>query len=130
MNDFYLEKNIYYHDTDAGGVVYYGSYLKHLEESRAECMKDMGIDFVAYAKNGFIFPVVHLEIDYRKPARYGDRVRIFTWPEVAGKASLEFRQEIRIGDKTLLVCKVVCACVNRDLKPTRLPEYIVNKLTP
>ncbi|MFH1093889.1 MAG: Tol-Pal system-associated acyl-CoA thioesterase, partial [Candidatus Omnitrophota bacterium] len=31
-----LEKKIYYHDTDAGGVVYYANYLKHLEEGRTE----------------------------------------------------------------------------------------------
>ena len=26
MNDFYFEKKICYHATDAGSVVYYGSY--------------------------------------------------------------------------------------------------------
>lgn len=28
-----MEKRIFYHDTDAGGIVYYGNYLKYLEEA-------------------------------------------------------------------------------------------------
>ncbi|MFH1046318.1 MAG: tol-pal system-associated acyl-CoA thioesterase, partial [Candidatus Omnitrophota bacterium] len=31
-----INKRIYYHDTDCGGVVYYGNYLKYCEEGRSE----------------------------------------------------------------------------------------------
>ena len=34
-----MEKKIYYHDTDAGGVVYYANYLKYLEEARTEFLE-------------------------------------------------------------------------------------------
>lgn len=130
MNKTYFEKRIYYHDTDAGGVVYYGSYLKHLEEARTEYFRSLGIDLVEYAKNGIIFPVVHLELDYKSPARYGDIIRVFTTPEKVGNASLNFTQEIRRGEVTLVTAKVVWACVNKDLKPTRIPEEIRSKITP
>ncbi len=129
MKDFYIEKKIYYHDTDAGGVVYYGSYLKHLEESRTEYFSSIGVDLVKYAKNGLIFPVVHLEMDYKKPARYGDTIKVFTWPENIGNASLALKQEIRLGETLLVICKVTWACVNIALKPTRIPEEIRSKLT-
>jgi len=128
MSDFYLKKKIYYHDTDAGGVVYYGAYLKHFEEARTEYFRSLGIDLVEYSKNGIIFPVVHLEIDYKSPARYGDEVRIFTKPEKVGNASLNFIQEIKRGETTLVICKIVWACVNKDLKPTRIPEAIRSKI--
>ncbi len=36
MGEFQIEKTVYYHDTDSGGVVYYANYLKHLEEARTE----------------------------------------------------------------------------------------------
>lgn len=125
---FYLEKKIYYHDTDAGGVVYYGAYLKHFEEARTEYFRSLGVDLVEYSKNGIIFPVVHLEIDYKSPARYGDQIQIFTRPEKVGNASLNFVQEIKRGETTLVIGKVVWACVNRDLKPTRIPEDIRSKI--
>ena len=123
-----MEKRIYYHDTDAGGVVYYGAYLKHLEEARTEYFRSLGVDLVEYAKDGTIFPVVHLEIDYKSPARYGDVIRVFTRPEKVGNASLRFIQEIKRGETTLIIAKITWACVNKDLKPTRIPEAIRLKI--
>jgi len=128
MSGFYLEKKIYYHDTDAGGVVYYGSYLKHLEEGRTEYFRSLGIDIAEYARNGIIFPVVRLEIDYKKPARYGDTVRIFTRPEMLGNASLHFFQEIKRGEDILVYARIIWACVNKDMKPTRIPAEIREKI--
>ncbi len=97
--DFYIEKKIYYHDTDAGGVVYYASYLKHLEEGRTEYCRGKGIDLAEYAASGTIFPVVHLEVDYKSPARYGDTIRVLTRPEKVGNAYLCFSQEIKVGER-------------------------------
>ena len=37
-----MEKRIYYHDTDAGGIVYYGQYLCYLEEARTEFLETRG----------------------------------------------------------------------------------------
>ncbi|MBU1869240.1 MAG: acyl-CoA thioesterase, partial [Candidatus Omnitrophica bacterium] len=37
-----MKKRIYYHDTDAGTVVYYGNYLKFLEEARTEYLEERG----------------------------------------------------------------------------------------
>ncbi|MFH1190058.1 MAG: thioesterase family protein [Candidatus Omnitrophota bacterium] len=128
MSDFYIDKRMYYHDTDAGGVVYYGAYLKHLEEARTEYFRSIGVDLVEYAKNGVLFPVVHIEVDYKCSAKYGDLIRVFTRPEKVGNASLDFTQEIKRGETTLLKCKAVWACVNGNLKPTRIPEDIRSKI--
>jgi acyl-CoA thioester hydrolase len=120
---FSIEKKIYYHDTDAGGVVYYASYLKHLEEGRTEYCRSVGVDIAGYAKSGIIFPVVHLEIDYKSPARYGDTISVFTKPEKAGNASLSFVQEIKNGETLILKAKTVWACVKSNiLRPVRIPE--------
>ena len=36
--------NIYWEDTDAGGVVYYANYLKFLERCRTDWLRAIGID--------------------------------------------------------------------------------------
>ena len=128
-NTHYKENKIYYHDTDAGGVVYYANYLKHLEEGRSEFMLTRGINTVKYASEGFIFPVVHLEVDYKSPARYGDVIRVYTRSEKVGNASVSFSQEIKIGDRTLLEARIVWACVGPDMKPKRVPEAVRKALT-
>jgi len=128
MSDFYLEKKIHYHDTDAGGIVYYGSYLEHLEEARTEYCGSRGINITEYGANGIVFPVVHLEIDYKSPAKYGDIIRVYTRTEKVGSASVHYLQEIKKDDRVILIARVVCACVNKDLKPVRIPETIRTKI--
>ncbi|MDD5422748.1 MAG: YbgC/FadM family acyl-CoA thioesterase [Candidatus Omnitrophica bacterium] len=122
MNDIHLEKKIYYHDTDAGGVVYYASYLKHLEEARTEYFRAIGIDIAGYARQGVIFPVVHLEVDYKSPARYADTVKIFTKVEKMGNCSIDIMQEIKKGDVVLVKARTVWACVSAQMKPRRIPD--------
>lgn len=122
MADFHIEKKMYYHDTDAGGVVYYGSYLKHLEEGRNEYCLSRGIDLVEYAANGVIFPVAHLELDYKRPARYGDTVQIFNRVDKIGRCSLDFYQEIKRGETILVIAKTLWVCVNKDMKPQAIPD--------
>jgi len=124
MEGHYIEKKIYYHDTDAGGVVYYANYLKHLEEARFEFCLSRGVSMVESAKEGAIFPVVHFEIDYKAPARYGDVVRIFTSVEKIGFSSIHFLQEMKRGELTLIKAKTVWACVNEALKPRPMPDKI------
>ncbi len=128
MEDFYIENKIYYHDTDAGGVVYYARYLEHLEEARSEYCRSKGVDLVKLASGGIIFPVVRLEIDYRAPARYGDLVKIYTRVEKVGNASICFSQDIKNGDRVILNAKTVWACVSRDLKVQRVPDDVKGKL--
>lgn len=128
MADHYIDKKIYYHDTDAGGVVYYAKYLEHLEEGRFEFCLSKGVNIVESAKEGAIFPVVHFEIDYKSPARYGDQIRIFTSIEKIGFSSIHFLQEIKKGDIMLIKAKTVWACVNEALKPQAIPDKIKQML--
>lgn len=129
MEDHCIKKKIYYHDTDAGGVVYYANYLKHLEEGRSEFCLSRGVSMAEAAKKGAIFPVVHLEIDYKSPARYGDIVDVFTRIEKIGFSSVHFTQEIKKGDKLLIKAKTIWACVNEALKPQPIPEEIKDALS-
>lgn len=124
MSSGHLEKRIYYHDTDCGGVVYHASYLKHLEEGRTEFLRAMGIDIGELAHQGTIFPVVRLEVDYKSSARYADVIQIITSIEKLGYASMHFEQEIKRGDDLLLKAKVVCACVDAGLKAKPIPAEL------
>jgi len=129
MAEHFIEKKIYYHDTDAGGVGYYVNYLEHLEEGRFEFCLSKGVSMVEAAKKGAIFPVVHFEIDYKAPARYGDVIRIFTVIGKIGFSSIHFLQEIKRGELTLVKARTVWACVNEALKPQAIPKEIKQALS-
>ena len=112
----------------AAGVVYHAAYLDHLEEGRTEFLRGKGIDVGELARQGTIFPVVHIEVDYKCPAVYGDTIRIMTSIEKVGHASINFDQEIKKGGTLLLRAKVVCACVDSSLKAKPIPDTELSKL--
>ena len=124
MGKNYIQKKIYYHDTDAGGVVYYANYLRHLEEARHEYCLSKGVNIPEYAEKGVLFPVAHLEIDYKAPARYSDIIHIFTDIEKTGFSSVHFLQEIKRGKTAIVLARIVCACVNSGLKPIAMPDKV------
>ena len=121
-----IEYRACYEDTDSGGVVYYGNYLRYFERGRTEHLRQLGYTVKEFEDRGFLFPVVRAELNYRSPGFYDDLMRIETEVENVGKTSITFRHRIfRHGDDTLLVeGSATVVCVGRDLRPRRIPAEI------
>ena len=73
-----MKKTIFYHDTDCGGVVYYGNYLKFFEEARTLYMQERGFSIPDLMKKGLFFVVARQETEYKYPVRYGDVIDVDT----------------------------------------------------
>lgn len=115
---------VYYEDTDCGGVVYYANYLKFMERSRTELLRDLGIDQVVYQKQGIFFVVIDAHIRYRSPARYDDLLTIDSSVIDLTSATVVFETRI-YRDHTLLVKgEVKLACMNADGHARKIPEEI------
>jgi len=119
-----IVKKIYYHDTDAGGIVYYANYLKFLEEGRTEFCFHHGIDKALLGAQDILFVVAHVDINYKAPARYLETVEVSTCVEKTGRVSIEFLQQVTRGDKLLVEARVTWVCVNKELRPRPVPEDI------
>lgn len=115
---------VYYEDTDAGGVVYYANYLRFMERARTEFLRDYGIDVAKYHEEGHFFVVVHLDINYRHPARLGDLIKVTTEIIEITNASITLRHEIFKEDILLVEAKVKIAYINKKGRPQRLPEEL------
>jgi tol-pal system-associated acyl-CoA thioesterase len=124
---------IYWEDTDAGGIVYYANYLKFMERARTEWLRALGIEQeVLQAEQRLMFVVVHADVSFRKPARYGDSLHVSCELDERGRASMTFRQRIvRVATQELLVEGTVrIACLDADkLKPRGLPEQVVQRMS-
>ena len=128
MEDFYIERKIYYHDTDCGGVVYYANYLKHLEEARTEYCLNKGINLKELGEGGTYFVVAHMELDYKSPAHYQDTIKVTAQVQKAGTASLYFLQQVFKNGLLLLEAKATWVCVGDDFKPKPIPTEIKEAL--
>ena len=89
-----MEVRIYYEDTDCGGVVYYANYLKYFERARTDYLERHGFSVAKLAKEGTVFMVVRAELEYKSPARLGDRLLVETALSEQGKASFVFSHVI------------------------------------
>jgi acyl-CoA thioester hydrolase len=116
-----LTIKIYYEDTDAGGVVYYANYLRFMERARTEYLAEKGIDVAEYHNNGYFFPVIHVDIHYKKPARLGDVIEVTADLIEMTHATVTFRQNIFRDDTLLVESTVKLVCITMDGKPRRLP---------
>jgi acyl-CoA thioester hydrolase len=125
-----MEKRIYYHDTDAGGVVYYGRYLSYLEEARTELLDQTGLTVKDLNDRGYLFAVRKCTITYKAPARYGDIILCDAKIIRMTAAQLFFEQKIyHKKTKQLLVeAEVALACLSCDFKPKELPQDLRTKL--
>ena len=125
-----LEKIIYYHDTDCGGVVYYANYLKYLEEGRTEFLRSGGISLKELTDKNIFFVVANLEVAYKSSARYQDKIQIFTEIEEVKTASIRYGQTIKKGETTLVEAKTTVVCISSEFKPKPLPPDIKKILLP
>ena len=121
---------VYFENTDAGGVVYHGEYLKFLERARTEWLRHLGFDHQGLARNHRVSLVVtSLSVDFNKAARLDDNVAVSVRLESLGKVRCVFAQEIRRDDELLVKARVTVACVSGDnFKPAEIPEALRKKM--
>jgi acyl-CoA thioester hydrolase len=124
MTDFLIEKKVYYHDTDCGGVVYYANYLKYMEEARTEFLLQKGIELPKLAEREIWFVVARVEIDYKAPARYQDKLTVSARLEEARMTTVKFYQEVKRENVLVARATTVLICIGRDFKPIPVPEEV------
>jgi acyl-CoA thioester hydrolase len=122
---------IYYEDTDCGNVVYYANYLRYMERSRTELLRERGIDLAAYHAKGLLFAVAEAHIRYKSPARYDDLLDLESSVVELAPASIVLKTLIkRASDGMLLVeGEVKLACIVAGTgRPSRIPKEILERL--
>jgi acyl-CoA thioester hydrolase len=121
---------VFYGDTDAMGQAYYGNYLRWFEAGRAEWFRASGMTYREVESGGLYLPVVEAHCSYKKPAFYDDTLTIATTFKFSGPARLRFDYEIMRNGEVLALGYTVHACVSRDRKVVKPPEYLKNLLEP
>lgn len=116
---------VMYFDTDAGGVVHNIVYLRFIETARTYLAIQMGMDFQQIARTNIHPVVTRTEIDYKRPARLGDEIRVVGRVSEWSRARFWVEFEIvRPGDGVLLVtCRQALALVQMpEGRPVKLPK--------
>jgi len=129
LMSFEFPIRVYYEDTDAGGVVYHSNYLNFYERARTEYLRSLGFEQDALLEQDIAFVVRHCEMNFLKPAKFNQLLRVETKISGLKRAGLTFDQAIYCEAGNLLNCasvKVVCVALEQ-MKPTAIPPHILKE---
>ena len=91
---------VWFSDTDAQGVVYYGRYLPYFDHARTEYHRHLGRN----ALQGRDFVMRASEVEYHAPARFDDLLEIFVRTARIGRTSTTYEcAAYRMDDDELMV---------------------------
>jgi acyl-CoA thioester hydrolase len=126
MQKHQIQVRVRYSETDQMGVVYHGNYIPYFEIGRVEWLRNKGISYKIMEESGVALPIVSMNINYKKPARYDELLTISTTFKSQTSVKVEFECEIH-NEKNELLTTAHFILVFVDLltgKPIQPPQYI------
>jgi acyl-CoA thioester hydrolase len=122
----HTDVQVMFFDTDCGGVVSNIAYLRFIEIARTHLAEELGLAVVEMAQKQTYPVVVRTEIDYRRPARLGDRLMIEGWLDRAERARFWCAFHITRPQDNILIaeCRQMLALIEMPTgKLLRLPDH-------
>lgn len=125
-----LEVRVYYEDTDAGGVVYYGNYARFFERARTEYLRRAGFDHRRLREEwGVLFVVRTIRMEYLRPAFLDDIIFVDARPCGRGRVFADFAQTARRDGEILATAETRVVCVSGDpLRAVALPPPLAGTI--
>jgi acyl-CoA thioester hydrolase len=93
---------VWFSDTDAQGIVYYGRYLPYFDHARVEYHRHLGQGVIAHGEHEFVMRACSVE--YHAPARFDDLIEVFIRISRIGRSSATYEvAAYRTDDDVLMV---------------------------
>lgn len=112
---------VWFSDTDAQGVVYYGRYLPYFDHARTEYHRHLG----GLATSGSEFVMRASSVEYHAPARFDDLIESFVRVSRIGRSSVTYEcAAYRLPDEVLMVTatQTVVLIDVATRRPVAVPE--------
>lgn len=121
-----------YYETDQMGVVHHSNYIRYFEVARTLSMKKAGIPYDEMERKGIVMPIVSVSCSYKRPALFGDTLRVITILEQLPTVRITFTYEVYNHKNELLATgSTVLAFIDSLTKrPMRAPQYLLDILKP
>lgn len=119
-----------YGETDQMGVVYHGSFAEYFEVGRVEWLRELGVSYKKMEEQGVMLPVVNLNINYKKPAKYDELLTVVTKLREKPTVKIIFDYEVYDESNNLIsTAETTLVFVNmKSGKPIMCPDVILERL--
>ncbi|MEI8187294.1 MAG: thioesterase family protein [Chlorobiaceae bacterium] len=120
---FTYEMSVRDYECDMQGIVNNSVYQNYIEHVRHEYLKQVGIEFSEYARQGINLVVVRAELDYKYSLSSGDSFLVGLNMRRESVLKFAFYQDIfRLPDlKPVLKAKIIGTAINKRGRP-EIPE--------
>ena len=118
---------VWFSDTDAQGVVYYGRYLPYFDYARTEYHRHLGRVDVGDAE----FVMRAAQVEYHAPARFDDLLEVFVRVGRIGTTSMTYEHAAyRLDEDTLMVTatQVIVLVGRSDRRPRPVPASMRERI--
>ena len=124
MKAFTLQQKVRFGDVDPAGIVYFPRIYDYIHEAFEELWEvHVGVRYyqlLLERRTGF--PLVHSEVDFRAPLRFGDRPIVRITCTGLGETSLGLHYVYEVDDRVCVDARHTTVCVNtKTMKPQTLP---------
>lgn len=133
-----ISERVRWGDVDAAGIIFYGSYVRFFEFAESEMFRVIDLPYSKLASHYQVFlPRVHVEVDFRYPARLDDLLEVRVGVADLGRTSLKLRfQVLRVGSPQEELIPVadahyVLVCVDQTrFNKVEIPSDLRERLAP
>lgn len=120
-----IQIRVRYQETDGQGRLHHANYFTYFEMGRTELLRAAGFSYREFEAAGLMLVVAEITCQYLAPAAYDDVLKLRTTTAKARGARVTHEYQIWRGDDLLATGKSVVACINRDGRATRLPDFLL-----
>lgn len=118
-----------YAETDAMGIVHHATYPIWFEQARTEYFRVAGAPYADMEKEGFMSPVLELNVQYKHPCHYGEFADVEATLVKEDKLKFRFHYKITVNG-TLCVTGSTLHIFTKNGRPTREMPATFYKLFP
>ncbi|MDR1760584.1 MAG: acyl-CoA thioesterase [Fibrobacter sp.] len=119
-----------YAETDAMAVVHHAVYPVWFEQARSEILRKYGIPYTELEATGYQSPVLAIEIEYVKPARYGDFADIQVSMIQEDRLRFRFKYEVFVNGTLITKASTLHLFTCQGKLSRTLPEKFIRAFFP
>ncbi len=128
MNDCVVELRVRYAETDQMRFAHHANYIAWFEMARIELLRHVGLSYAKMENDGYMLPVLEVNVKYLKPAFFDDRLCITARFAAFERARFKIEYNVYRDGTLISTGYSVHAFMNREGRAIRPPSFFTEKV--
>lgn len=113
---------IMYYETDKMQITHHSNYVRFMEEARVAFLDELGYGYIRMESEGLMSPVIAINLQYKKPSKFGDILNIEVKLKSLTPVKIEFEYRMTHDDETVCLATSLHCFVDSKGRPVSLKK--------